>query len=62
MIILDCVFLNWLNPIPDDVGEDDVTVGIEDYGLKDDAPPEAVAAYQKYIEDMARAEERGVWR
>ena len=55
----DYPFYDWLNPEPDDIGEDDDGTPWEELGLRDDAPPEAVAAYQKYIEDMARADEEG---
>jgi len=45
-------FYDWLNDVPDDLGEDDSGPTFEEIGLKQDAPKSAIDAYQKYLKDM----------
>jgi len=45
-------FYDWLNVIPDDLGENDFGPTFEERGIKSNAPQSAIDAYQKYLEDM----------
>lgn len=53
-------FSEWFNPIPDDIGEDDLDVGIDSFGLRPDAPQSAKDAYEKYLKDMEYAKKHGI--
>ena len=57
-------FDDWLNPVPDDLGIDELYVD-EEFGnsavrrcLRPDAPPYAVKAFARYIEALREAKKR----
>lgn len=52
-------FSDWLNDIPDSLGEYD-TISFEELGLREDAPTSAVDAYKKYLSDVREAKKDGV--
>jgi len=53
-------FFDWLNDIPDNLGEDDSGPTFEERGLKPGAPQSAIDAYQKFLKDMKQARKNGV--
>ena len=48
-------FYDWLNDVPDDLGEDEFAPSWEELGLKPNAPQSAKRAYKKYCEAEAQA-------
>ena len=43
-------FNEWINDLPDDLGEDENTPSVVERGIRDDAPPEAKKAYEEFLQ------------
>jgi len=53
-------FYDWLNKIPDNLGEDEFPPSFEIRGLMPDAPQSAKDAYSKFVKDVEWANKNNV--
>jgi len=52
-------FIEWLNDLPDTLGEDETGPTWGELGLKPDSPQSAKDAYTQYLQDKKQATQKG---